>query len=96
MQTTTKQPQHNPLSGTVYEGGNQRELAHSGYKSPEWATFLQWRDAGYKIIKGSKGTCLRTFVRYSKVAKVNGKNKEDTGHAPRYFTVFNRGQVEKK
>jgi len=91
----TTQSQHNPLSGTVYEGGNQLTLIMSEHDSTEWATFLQWRDAGYRVIKGSKGTGLRTFVSYSKVRKVNGKKKTFDGSAPRYFTVFNREQVEK-
>ena len=81
--------QHNPLTGTIYQGYNQMFLALAPFKSPEWATFLQWKQAGYKVIKGSKATGARTFVEVSK------RKKSDSGIAPRYFNLFNREQVTK-
>lgn len=69
---------------------NIDDLCRAGFCSPEWATFLQWKAAGYKVKKGSKGTGCRTFVEVTLT-----KNK-DTTMAPRYFTLFNKEQVEEK
>ena len=79
---------YNKTTGLEYQGYNINFLVMAGFKSPEWATFLQWKKAGYKVKKGSKGTHARTFV------TVDKKKKTDSGIAPRHFVLFNTEQVE--
>lgn len=74
---TTKQP---------YTGSNALTLGGG-----EWATFIQWRDAGFKVKKGSKGTRLGRVLEYSTKNK-EGKLEEKRGL--KTFVVFNREQVE--
>ncbi len=83
---------HNPISGVVYQGKNVPALLEANEANMEWATFLQWRSAGYNVTKGSKGTGLIKFVDRSTKTK-DGKTNE--GKAPVHFKVFNREQVKK-
>lgn len=91
---------HNPVSGNVYQGGNQVMLAIDastrGFKSREWATFLQWKQAGYMVKKGEKaGSHIVKFVEVT--AKKTGKDgtvKLQAEQRPRGYAVFNRDQVE--
>lgn len=69
-----------------YSGQNQITL-HNQYGSSEWGTFLQWKAAGFQVKKGQKGTRILKIVDY-----VDAKGKEN--HAPRFYTVFNREQVQ--
>ena len=87
--TNTNTANYNKFTGMEYQGYNQVFLALTEFKAPEWATFLQWKKNGYKVLKGSKGTGIRTFV------AVDKKSKSDSGYAPRHYTVFNIEQVEK-
>lgn len=82
----------NPITGTIYKGMNIDALMRAS-KCLEWATFIQWRDAGYRIVKGSRGTSIRTFAETTTKNKQTGKL--ESGHAPRYYTLFNKEQVEK-
>ena len=75
METT---PQ-NPITGTIYQGENAAALAHA----KEWATFLQWTRAGYKIKQGEHG------VRILRVVDIDTDKR-----AVRRYTVFHSGQVE--
>lgn len=75
---TTKQP---------YTGGNALTLGGG-----EWATFIQWRNAGYKVKKGEKGTRLGRVLEYSTKNK-EGKLEDKKGL--RTFVVFSTAQVEK-
>lgn len=74
---TTKQP---------YTGHNANIL-----QGGEWATFIQWRDAGYKVRKGEKGTRLARVIEYS---EKKGDKIEDK-KALKSFVVFNINQVQK-
>lgn len=56
-----------------------------GYKSNEWATFLEWKKHGYTVRKGEKSVHCRTF-----------QEDENKKHFVRYFCLFNREQVEKE
>ena|SRR3990167_7580284 len=85
---------YNPITGTVYQGMNIGALMSANSKCLEWATFIQWRNAGYKVKKGSKGTAIRTFAETTVKDKQTGKL--ETGHAPRYYVLFNKEQVEKQ
>jgi len=51
---------HNPISNTVYKGGNVLHLMFvaiaNNYSTGRWATFKQWQSVGCKIVKGSSAT----------------------------------------
>lgn len=69
-----------------YSGQNQTTLTGL-YRENEWGTFLQWQAAGFQVKKGQKGTRILKIVDYT-----DAKGKEN--HAPRFYTVFNREQVQ--
>lgn len=52
----------NPLSGTVYRGGNRVWLSlvemAEGYDDPRWMTLKQANDAGYRVKKGEHGATV--------------------------------------
>ena len=89
----------NAITRLEYQGHNPVMLAldasRKGYKASEWATFLQWRNAGYKVNKGEKASYIRTFVEVTKVEKKDGKRVAVAGRAPRGYAVFNIEQVKK-
>ncbi len=78
-----------------YKNGNAQELANvqamKGYKQGEWLTFLQAKELGLSIIKGSKGVHL---VRVFDTDKSDSAGKPKT--AIKGFTVFNIEQTELK
>lgn len=53
---------HNPVSGTVYQGGNRVHLGFigfmRGYTDNRWATFNQIKDAGWHVKKGAKSALI--------------------------------------
>lgn len=69
-----------------YQGKNAAFLHMEGFKSPEWATFLQWKELGFKVNKGSKSCEIL------KVVDVDGKDGQPD-KAIRTYSVFNREQV---
>lgn len=75
-----------------YEGSNADSLNHiqssQGFTSNEWLTFLQAKELGFKIKKGSKGNKI---VRVLEVQDEKGKEKKRI----KSFTVFNLDQCEK-
>ena len=73
-------------TGKEYTGQNQITLTGK-YRSNEWGTYLQWTAAGVRVKKGQKGTRIIKIVNYT-----DAKGKEN--RAPRFYTVFNREQVE--
>jgi len=90
--------QYNKKTGKAYEGRNQAELlnakASNNYKSDEWLTFLQARELGLKIKKGSKGVGI--FKGFGKIEKKDkdGKIKVESGHYG-FAKVFNMDCTEK-
>lgn len=52
----------NPLSGTVYKGGNRLWLSlieqAQGYDDPRWMTVKQANDAGYRVRQGEHGATI--------------------------------------
>lgn len=74
---------YNAITGIEYQGYNVMFLnmarKENNYTSNKWATFLQWKDAGYKLenAKG-KGIHCRTF----------GENEKKEKYI-KYFVVFN-------
>lgn len=92
-----------PLNGTTsrkYSGVNQvllfLEQMEKGYSSPNWATFKQATEKGWKVKKGSKSTGVYFF----KMLEVDGLNK-DTGEVEKKkipmlqcYPVFNFDQLD--
>lgn len=90
--------QKNGLTGNVYEGRNQSDLriikATQEYKSDEWVTFLQAKELGLKVKKGSKAVTI--FKGFAKGTEVNAKGKLIEKSYPIGFArVFNLDQTEK-
>lgn len=90
--------QYNKKTGKAYEGRNQAELLtakeNNNYQSDEWLTFLQARELGLKIKKGSKsiGICkgFGTFTEKDE----NGKIKS-VSRPLGFARVFNMDCTEK-
>ena len=79
----------NAVTGREYTEGNIFKLLDTPFFDQRWATFKQWKDAGFQVMKGSKGTEL------IKVVTIKDKNDpEKTKSVPRRFFVFNIEQVE--
>lgn len=90
--------QYNYITKSEYQGQNQVDLMSAkhkfDYKSDAWLTFLQARNSGLKIKKGSKSIAVfRGFQEFSELDKVDNKIKTHT--APLGFAhVFNLDQTE--
>lgn len=78
---------HNAKTGEAYTGGNQTTLATMPFTSPTWATYLQWKELGYQVKKGQRGTRLARVLEYT-------DEKGKTTRRARTFVVFNREQVD--
>jgi antirestriction protein ArdC len=81
--------QKNFITGQEYKGQNQIIL-NGLYTQNEWATFLQWKTAGFNVKKGQKGTRIIKIVAVDSGQTDLGKKT----NVPRFYTVFNREQVE--
>lgn len=94
-----KNYQSNGFSKTIYEGGrNQAELIaykiKQGFKSNQWITFLQARELGRKIKKGSVGVSI--FKGYGEFdAKDKDGNYKTESRPIGFARVFNMDQTEK-
>jgi antirestriction protein ArdC len=87
----------NPVSAKKreYTGINFLNLgfitAMSGYKSPVFATFKQWKSLGATVNKGSKGTHVLFYTTLKIKDKVTGEDKMIP--FPKTYVVFNADQV---
>lgn len=90
----------NGVSNRKYSGINQIvlyfEQQEKGYSSPQWATFKQAKEKGWKIKKGAKSTLVYFF----KMLDVENTNKQ-TGEVEKKkipllqcYPVFNFDQIE--
>ena len=52
VETATAQPT-NAITGRPYTEGNIFRLLDTPFMDQRWATFKQWKDAGFKVMKGS-------------------------------------------
>jgi len=93
--------QFNYFSGNEYQGRNQAELQNAkiknGFKSDEWLTFLQAKEKGLKIKKGSKAiSVFKGFNTFQTTVKnEKGKQKIKNVSIPLGFAkVFNLDQTE--
>lgn len=86
----------NFITKHVYQGGNQDTLEaikrQSGFKSQDWLTFLQAKQSGLKIKRGSKGTRIMAVT--DEEYAVEGTNNQ-ISKLVKYYTVFNLDQTEK-
>ena len=92
------QYQYNKVSGKVYQGRNQVELLTEkkakNYQSNEWITFLQARELGLKIKKGSKGVGI--FKGFGSFTEKDENGKIKSVSRPLGFArVFNLDVCEK-
>lgn len=87
----------NPISAKKrpYTGINFLNLgfitAMSGYKSPVFATFKQWKSLGATVTKGSKGYTVLFYTTIKIKDKVTGQEKIIP--YPKTYVVFNADQV---
>ena len=84
----------NYTTGKEYTGCNigllHDSLTESGYTSPLWATYRQFRGAGLQVQKGQTSTELKRVV-VKKVKDENGKEVEKK--LIKKFRVFNIEQT---
>lgn len=79
---------HNPLTDRAYYKGNASRLVEAmgenGWTSGEFATFVQWRNAGRIVRQGERGTrCLLPTV-----TRTDDGGEQVSGKIRRGFTVF--------
>jgi len=71
--------QINHITKLAYKGKNQVELQvvkeKNGYKSDEWLTFLQAKNSGLMIKKGSKGVSVFKGFGIKEEVTKDGKTK---------------------
>lgn len=94
----------NPVSGTVYRGGNRLKLAmfavEKGYQDPRWMTFKQASNQGYHIRQGEKSVLLEKWI-FTKEIKEKNEHGQQVKRTERlkhpvcnYFRVFNAEQMD--
>jgi len=91
--------QFNKSSKVEYQGQNQATLLgvkkEREYKADAWVTFLQARELGLKIKKGSKGVAI--FKGFGQVTEKDKKGKTKTSTIPMgWARVFNLDCTEKR
>ena len=73
---------HNPVSGTVYQGGNRVHLGFigfmRGYTDNRWATFNQIKDAGWHVKKGCQVRAHREMETVRLLQGKRGYRREGT------------------
>lgn len=91
----------NPLSGTVYRGGNKLILALTamvrGYDDPRWVTFNQAKKAGWKLRKGAKAVAVEKWKHLPKKTVDEDGEESVTGYYLRcvgFWNVFNASEFE--
>lgn len=90
--------QINHITKAIYQGNNQTELQtakeYMGFISNEWLTFLQAKQFGLKVKKGSKGVSVFKGFNEVDVKDKDGKVKTESRPSG-YARVFNLDQTEK-
>ena len=86
----------NKFSNKLYQGTNIFCTAISayakGFSSNEWGTYKQWKEAGYQVKKGSKGTDIVYFDKL----KIEDKDTNKDKFIPmiKGFSIFNAEQID--
>ena len=92
--------QYNHITGQDYAGYNQLGLLtakqKNGYNSNAWLTYLQAKQSGLQVKKGTHGVgILSPFIKGQKAETKNGKTEiKSANFIPRHYTVFNLDQTE--
>lgn len=90
--------QINHITKAIYQGKNQVELLSAkeqeSFGSDEWLTFLQAKQVGLKVKKGSHGVHIFKGFNEVEVKDKDGKLKTESRPSG-YATVFNLDQTEK-
>lgn len=93
---------HNPVTGTVYQGGNRIHLAFiglsRGYTDNRWCTFNQINDKGWHLKKGAKSAIIEKWKSFA-IREENEETGEEeiTRHFLKlmgYWNVFNASEIE--
>ena len=83
-------PAFNPITGTVYKGGNQTLLTAAyqanNYSTNEWCTYPNAQDNGGQVLRGQKG------VKCTRLTTPNEEGKK--GSYMGKFTLFNYAQIQ--
>ena len=90
--------QYNYITDKVYQGKNQASLTSAkeknNFKSDAWLTFLQAREKGLKVKKGSTGVSIfKGYQSFTEKDKKDGKMKT-TSRPLGFARVFNLDQTE--
>ena len=93
---------HNPVTGTVYQGGNRLHLGFigmvRGFTDNRWCTFKQVQDAGWRLRKGAKSALIERWKSFARMEENEETGeKEVTGTYLRlvgYWNVFNASEIE--
>ena len=97
---------YNAVTGNPYQGGNVAKLLEGALKlnvlhEPRWCTFLQAKQLGGKVKKGSKGIKLvwakpdeRTKEERIQDLQTGEHSHKEKEKAVKGFTVFNFSQIE--
>lgn len=65
----------NKFTKQFYQGKNAMIVALSGYTINEWAGYRQWKENGYQVKKGEKGTPIQiVFTKKDKTKGVSVKS----------------------
>jgi antirestriction protein ArdC len=88
----------NALTGRGYRGINTLLLwlstVERGYSSDRWATFRQWKEAGYPVRAGEKSTTVVFWKSLARYTEEDEAQEERPRVVARAYSVFNAAQVE--
>ncbi|SIS85194.1 zincin-like metallopeptidase domain-containing protein [Insolitispirillum peregrinum] len=103
-----KEPPFNPVSGTVYRGGNQMWLSMHDSYDPRWMTYNQAASVGAQVRKGARGVPIEFWKTHEQrvlrdehgkpILGEDGKPQKATYELTRpiaqRFVVFNASQID--
>lgn len=89
---------YNPITKTIYQGANVVRLYDGAMKlnalhEKRWCTFLQAKQLGGNVKKGSKGVKL-VYVNPDGTVKIENEEQVKKTTTIKGFTVFNFTQIE--
>ncbi len=80
---------YNPISKTVYRGGNSIGLMIQGYDDPRWCTYKQAQEQGWQVRRGEKSTTIEFW----KFDDERETTNTDTGEVTKTRVKLERPQV---
>lgn len=92
---------YNPISKTVYKGGNSIGLMIQGYDDPRWCTYKQAQEQGWQVRRGEKSTTIEFWKFDDERETTNTETGEVTKTRVKlerpqvfYAKVFNARQMD--